>query len=66
MPQKRNPDAAELTRAKVGRILGSLTQLTVVMKGLPLAYSKDMQRGQATGVSRRSMRWTSASKPWPA
>jgi len=43
MPQKRNPDAAELTRAKVGRILGSLTQLTVVMKGLPLAYSKDMQ-----------------------
>ncbi len=43
MPQKRNPDAAELVRAKVGRILGSLTQLTVVMKGLPLAYSKDMQ-----------------------
>src|SRR6201996_6737411 len=43
MPQKRNPDAAELIRAKVGRILGSLTQLTVVMKGLPLAYSKDMQ-----------------------
>jgi argininosuccinate lyase len=43
MPQKRNPDAAELTRAKVGRILGALTHLTVVMKGLPLAYSKDMQ-----------------------
>jgi argininosuccinate lyase len=43
MPQKRNPDAAELTRAKTGRILGALTQLTVVMKGLPLAYSKDMQ-----------------------
>jgi len=43
MPQKRNPDAAELIRAKVGRILGSLTQLTIVMKGLPLAYSKDMQ-----------------------
>ena len=43
MPQKRNPDAAELIRAKVGRILGSLTQLTVVMKGLPLTYSKDMQ-----------------------
>jgi argininosuccinate lyase len=43
MPQKRNPDAAELIRAKVGRILGSLTALTVVMKGLPLAYSKDMQ-----------------------
>lgn len=43
MPQKRNPDAAELVRAKVGRIMGSLTALTIVMKGLPLAYSKDMQ-----------------------
>jgi len=43
MPQKRNPDAAELVRAKVGRILGALTSLMVVMKGLPLAYSKDMQ-----------------------
>ena len=43
MPQKKNPDAAELIRAKVGRILGSLTSLMVVMKGLPLAYSKDMQ-----------------------
>jgi argininosuccinate lyase len=43
MPQKRNPDAAELTRAKTGRILGALTALLVVMKGLPLAYSKDMQ-----------------------
>lgn len=43
MPQKKNPDAAELIRAKVGRLLGSFTQLTVVMKGLPLAYSKDMQ-----------------------
>jgi len=43
MPQKRNPDAAELVRAKIGRILGALTSLIVVMKGLPLAYSKDMQ-----------------------
>jgi argininosuccinate lyase len=43
MPQKRNPDAAELVRAKVGRILGAFTALTVVMKGLPLTYSKDMQ-----------------------
>lgn len=43
MPQKRNPDAAELVRAKTGRIFGALTALTVVMKGLPLAYSKDMQ-----------------------
>ncbi|MEE3102101.1 MAG: argininosuccinate lyase, partial [Pseudomonadota bacterium] len=43
MPQKRNPDAAELTRAKVGRINGALIGLLTVMKGLPLAYSKDMQ-----------------------
>ncbi|HEY0919386.1 argininosuccinate lyase [Devosia sp.] len=43
MPQKRNPDAAELVRAKIGRILGALASLLVVMKGLPLAYSKDMQ-----------------------
>jgi argininosuccinate lyase len=47
MPQKRNPDAAELIRAKVGRILGSLTALMVVMKGLPLAYGKDMQEDKA-------------------
>ena len=43
MPQKRNPDAAELIRAKVGRVMGALTSLMMVMKGLPLAYSKDMQ-----------------------
>lgn len=43
MPQKRNPDAAELVRAKVGRISGALTGLLTVMKGLPLAYAKDMQ-----------------------
>ncbi|MGD2133799.1 MAG: argininosuccinate lyase [Maricaulaceae bacterium] len=43
MPQKRNPDAAELVRAKVGAIAGAFTSLTLVMKGLPLAYSKDMQ-----------------------
>lgn len=43
MPQKRNPDAAELARAKSGRMIGSLTSLLVMMKGLPLAYSKDMQ-----------------------
>ena len=43
MPQKRNPDAAELIRAKSGRIIGALTGLSIVMKGLPLAYSKDMQ-----------------------
>ena len=43
MPQKRNPDAAELIRAKSGRVIGALVTLLVVMKGLPLAYSKDMQ-----------------------
>ena len=43
MPQKKNPDAAELVRAKTGRINGSLVALLTVMKGLPLAYSKDMQ-----------------------
>jgi argininosuccinate lyase len=43
MPQKRNPDAAELVRGKTGRIVGALIGLLTVMKGLPLAYSKDMQ-----------------------
>ena len=43
MPQKRNPDAAELVRAKTGRITGGLVALLTVMKGLPLAYAKDMQ-----------------------
>ena len=43
MPQKRNPDAAELVRAKSGRIIGALTGLLIVMKGLPLSYAKDMQ-----------------------
>ena len=43
MPQKRNPDAAELVRAKSGRVVGSLNTLLIVLKGLPLAYAKDMQ-----------------------
>lgn len=43
MPQKRNPDAAELVRGKAGRMLGALVQLLTVMKGLPLAYAKDLQ-----------------------
>ena len=56
MPQKRNPDAAELTRAKAGRIVGALMGLLTVMKGLPLAYAKDMQEDkepvfQATGAA---------------
>jgi argininosuccinate lyase len=47
MPQKRNPDAAELVRAKAGRLIGSLAGLLAVMKGLPLAYAKDMQEDKA-------------------
>ena len=43
MPQKRNPDAAELVRAKTGRIIGSLNSLLIIIKGLPLAYAKDLQ-----------------------
>ncbi|MFN3864325.1 MAG: argininosuccinate lyase [Erythrobacter sp.] len=43
MPQKKNPDAAELVRGHSGRVIGSLTSLMITMKGLPLAYSKDMQ-----------------------
>jgi argininosuccinate lyase len=48
MPQKRNPDAAELIRAKIGRISGAFQALLMVMKGLPLAYSKDMQEDKET------------------
>jgi argininosuccinate lyase len=47
MPQKRNPDAAELVRAKAGHVIGALTQLLIVMKGLPLTYGKDMQDDKA-------------------
>ena len=48
MPQKRNPDAAELVRGKTGRIYGGLLGLLTVMKGLPLTYSKDMQEDKET------------------
>jgi len=47
MPQKKNPDAAELCRAKIGRISSAFSSLLMVMKGLPLAYSKDMQEDKA-------------------
>ncbi len=47
MPQKKNPDAAELIRAKTGRLFGNLQQLLTVMKALPLAYNKDMQEDKA-------------------
>ncbi len=48
MPQKRNPDAAELIRAKAGRVIGSLNTLLVMMKGLPMSYAKDMQEDKET------------------
>jgi argininosuccinate lyase len=50
MPQKRNPDAAELVRAKTGRIIGALEGLLIVMKGLPLAYQKDMQEDKEGAI----------------
>jgi argininosuccinate lyase len=50
MPQKRNPDAAELVRAKTGRIFAALTGLVVVMKALPLAYQKDMQEDKENAI----------------
>ena len=50
MPQKRNPDAAELVRAKTGRISGALNALLMVMKGLPLAYQKDMQEDKESAM----------------
>jgi argininosuccinate lyase len=50
MPQKRNPDAAELVRAKTGRIVGALNALLMVMKGLPLAYQKDMQEDKESAM----------------
>ena len=50
MPQKRNPDAAELVRAKTGRIAGALMGLLMVMKGLPLAYQKDMQEDKESAM----------------
>ena len=56
MPQKRNPDAAELVRAKTGRVVGALTALLVVIKGLPLAYQKDMQEDKEGTRSTRPAR----------
>src|SRR5262249_9161162 len=50
MPQKRNPDAAELVRAKAGRMIGALNALLIVMKGLPLAYQKDLQEDKEGAI----------------
>jgi argininosuccinate lyase len=55
MPQKRNPDAAELVRGHSGRIIGALTALMVTMKGLPLAYSKDMQDDKEPAFEARDL-----------
>ena len=55
MPQKRNPDAAELVRAKAGRIIGALNGLLLVMKGLPLAYQKDMQEDKEGAMAALSV-----------
>ena len=63
MPQKRNPDAAELVRGKTGRIIGALDGLLIVMKGLPLAYSKDMQEDKEGAFRRAADRCRSASPP---
>jgi argininosuccinate lyase len=50
MPQKRNPDAAELVRAKTGRMIAALIGLLIVIKGLPLAYQKDMQEDKEGAI----------------
>lgn len=55
MPQKRNPDAAELVRGHSGRIMGAMTALMVTMKGLPLAYSKDMQDDKEPAFEARDL-----------
>ena len=47
MPQKKNPDMCELVRGKTGRVYGDLMALLTLMKGLPLAYNKDMQEDMA-------------------
>ena len=67
MPQKKNPDVAELTRGKTGRVYGHLMGLLTVMKGLPLAYNKDMQedkRPSSTRSTRCSRAWRRWSPCW--
>ena len=66
MPQKKNPDAAELVRAKIGRILGALIALLTVMKGLPLTYSKDMQEDKVAVFEAFDAARPDRSPPWPA
>lgn len=56
MPQKKNPDVAELIRGKTGRVYGDLMGLLTTMKGLPLAYNKDMQEDKEAFLT-RATRW---------
>lgn len=50
MPQKKNPDIAELARGKAGRLIGDLTGLLATLKGLPTAYARDLQEDKGSGV----------------
>jgi hypothetical protein len=64
MPQKRNPDAAELVRAKAGRVIGALIGLLIVMKGLPLPIPRTCRRTRRRCSTRRDA--VLCSPPWPA
>ena len=65
MPQKRNPDAAELVRGHAGRIAGAMVALVTVMKGLPLAYSKDMQDDKEPVFEAHDLLSACRSRRWP-
>ncbi len=56
MPQKKNPDIAELTRGKTGRVFGNLMSLLTLLKGLPMTYNRDLQEGQRAAVRHRRHR----------
>ena len=56
LPQKKNPDVAELVRGKTGRLIGDLTGLLATLKGLPLAYNRDLQEDKVPALRRRSTR----------
>ena len=63
MPHKKNPDVLELIRGKTGRVVGALQQLLVLVKGLPLAYNRDLQEDKIAACSTPSTRWPRA---WPS
>ena len=64
MPQKINPDVLELIRGKTGRVIGNLTRLLVLVKGLPLAYNRDLQEDKERAVRLGRHRAPPASN-WP-